>query len=109
MASYEMVADFHSMVTNSTLRVMVLTKWFNVGVRGVEGLDVMVVDEAASVTRNDYVIMFDDQIEEGEWYSLSKFSVMILMFKTEQQFTDYALSWNITLRSTKYQEEHRAM
>lgn len=46
MATYAMVADLSSWVTNLTVRVMVLKKWTRVGVRGVEGLDVIVVDEA---------------------------------------------------------------
>ncbi|CAA7052689.1 unnamed protein product [Microthlaspi erraticum] len=81
MASYKMVADLHSIVTNTTLVVKVLKNWVDAGPRGVEGFDAMVVDEAgtriqASVTSTGYVGMFDDQLDEGLWYSLSKFSVV---------------------------------
>ncbi|CAA7062164.1 unnamed protein product [Microthlaspi erraticum] len=115
MASYAMVADLHSMVTNTMLVVKVLKKWVNAGPRGVDGLDAMVVDEAgtliqASVTRNEYVGMFDDQLEEGLWYSLSNFYVVkFSSSKTEQLFTDGALSWILTLRYKKYHQKHRVM
>ncbi|CAA7016473.1 unnamed protein product [Microthlaspi erraticum] len=61
--------------------VKVLKKWVDAGPRGVEGFYAMVVDEAgtrinASVTSTEYVGMFDDQLDEGLWYSLSKFSVV---------------------------------
>ncbi|CAA7029104.1 unnamed protein product [Microthlaspi erraticum] len=46
MASYAMVADFHSLVINMTLRVMVLNKWVNVSPRGVEPLDVIFIEKA---------------------------------------------------------------
>ncbi|CAA7058416.1 unnamed protein product [Microthlaspi erraticum] len=81
MASYAMVANLSSWLTNMIIRIMVLKKWKKVGVRDGEGLDVIVVDEAgtkiqASVTKNDYVGMFDYELQEGEWYSLSKFGVV---------------------------------
>lgn len=49
MATYARVADLTSWVPNSMVRVMVLKKWKKVGGKGVEGLDVIVVDEEVSL------------------------------------------------------------
>lgn len=48
MVSYALVAEKSLWVTNAMLKVIILKKWEKIGVKSVEGLNIIVIDEAES-------------------------------------------------------------